>query len=71
MAEVNLTSSEQEQISEILQRRANEIAGFSSDYKRDDNHFGSVELALTREIKRLRKLAVKVNPPEPEEYEED
>lgn len=61
-----LTKSEREQIAKILERRANEIAGFSSDYRRDGNHFGSVELALTREIERLRKLAVRVNPPEPE-----
>ncbi len=61
-----LTKSERKQIAEILDRRANEIAGFSADYKKDGNHFGSVELALTREIDRLRRLADKVDPPEPE-----
>ena len=62
-----LTKSERKQIAEILDRRANEIAGFSADYKNDGNHFGSVELALTREIERLRRLADKVNPPDPED----
>lgn len=61
-----LTSSEREQIAEILKRRANEIAGFASDYRNDSKHFGSVELALTRETDRLRRLAERVNPPEPE-----
>jgi len=55
-----LTTSERRQIAEILNRRANEIAGFSGDYCKDGNHFGSVELALTREIERLRRLATKV-----------
>lgn len=62
-----LTKSERKQIAEILNRRANEIAGFSGDYKKDSNHFGSVELALTREIERLRRLAGRVNPTEPED----
>lgn len=63
----DLTKKEREQIAEILSRRANEIAGFSGDYRKDGNHFGSVELALTREIDRLRRLAERVNPPEPED----
>ena len=62
-----LTKSERNQIAEILDRRANEIAGFSGDYMKDGNHFGSVELALSREIERLRRLADRVNPPEPED----
>lgn len=62
-----LTKSERTQIAEILSRRANEIAGFSGDYRKDGNHYGSVELALTREIERLRRLADRVNPSEPEE----
>lgn len=62
-----LTKSEQKQISEILNRRANEIAKFSGDYRNKPDHFGSVELALTREIERLRTLATRVNPPEPED----
>lgn len=62
-----ITKSEQEQIEEILNRRANEIAGFAGDYKNKPEHYGSVELALTREIQRLRKLAEKINPPEDEQ----
>lgn len=62
-----LTKSERAQISEILSRRANEIAGFSDDYRNDGNHFGSVELALTREVERLRRLADRVSPPDPED----
>jgi hypothetical protein len=65
-----LTKSEREQIGEILERRANEIAGFSDEYRRDPKHYGSVEFALTREIQRLRRLAERVNP-EPEEQEDD
>jgi hypothetical protein len=63
--ELTLTKSERKQIAEILDRRANEIAGFSSDYRNNKDHYGSVELALTREIERLRRLADRVNPPEP------
>lgn len=62
-----LTQNERKQIAEILDRRANEIAGFSGGYKKDGNHYGSVELALTREIDRLRRLADRVCPPEPED----
>ncbi len=62
-----LTQAERNQVAEILTRRANEIAGFSSDYRNDPKHFGSVELALTREIERLRRLADKVCPHEGEE----
>ena len=63
---MDLTKTERQQIAEILSRRANEIAGFAGDYRKDGNHFGSVELALTREIERLRRLADRVSPPEPE-----
>lgn len=62
-----LTPSDRRQVAEILNRRANEIAGFSDTYRRDANHHGSVELALTREIDRLRRLAERVDPPENEE----
>lgn len=64
---IDLTKSERNQIGEILSRRANEIAKFSGDYRGKPDHFGSVELALTREIQRLRNLANRVNPPEPED----
>lgn len=66
-----LTKHERAQIGEILERRANEIAGFAMDYRSKPDHFGSVELAHTREIERLRRLAERVNPAEPEEDEED
>lgn len=62
-----LTKAEREQIGEILSRRANEIAAFADDYRRKPEHFGSVELAHTREIQRLRRLAERVNPADPEE----
>ena len=61
---LELTRYEREQIAAILDRRANEIAGFSAEYTRDSSYFGSVELALSREIGRLRRLADKVNPQE-------
>ena len=70
MSTTELTPSERAQISQILERRANEIAGFSDEYRRDPKHYGSVEFALTREIQRLRRLAERVNP-EPEEQEDD
>lgn len=65
-----ITNNEREQIAQILNRRANEIAGFSSDYRNDPKHYGSVELALTREIDRLRRLADKVCPPKAEPDED-
>lgn len=64
-----LIRNEQLQIADILKRRANEIARFSTEYKKDKGHFGSVELALTREIDRLRTLAERICPVEPEEDE--
>ncbi len=66
MSAADLTKAERDQIGEILERRANEIAGFGDDYRRKLDHFGSVELALTREIQRLRRLAERVNPAAPE-----
>lgn len=58
----DLTKSEKVQIAELLDRRANEIASFAGDYRQDSKHYGSVELALTREIERLRRLADRANP---------
>jgi len=63
----SLTKADCEQIAEILGRRANEIAMFSDQYRRNPEHHGSVELALSREIDRLRRLADRVNPEPPEE----
>ena len=65
----DLTSCERRQISEILRRRANEIAEFTGEYRNDPKHYGSVELALSREIERLRRLAERVSPPDPEDEE--
>lgn len=70
MAAHELAPSERAQIAEILARRANEIAGFSDEYRRDPKHYGSVEFALTREIQRLRRLAERVSP-QFEEQEDD
>lgn len=66
-----LTKIERAQIAEILERRANEIATFHMEYTRDAKHHGSIELALTRETARLRRLAERVDPPEPEEEDDD
>ena len=66
-----LTKSECKQIAEILKRRANEIGGFYDEYRKDKGYFGSVELALQREIDRLRHLAERVNPPEPENEDDN
>ena len=63
----DMTRRDREQIAEILKRRANEIAYFGNDYRQKEDHFGSVEMALTREVERLRRLADRVNPQEPED----
>jgi hypothetical protein len=65
----DLTKLEREQVAEILGRRANEIAGFNDEYRRNPNHFGSVELALKREIGRLRELAERVLSLDPDELD--
>lgn len=57
-----LTRSDREQIADILYRRSGEIAEFKRRYTADSNHFGSVELALTREIERLRRLSDLIEP---------
>ena len=67
----DLTANERKQIEELLLRRSNEIATFLGDYMRDSNHFGSVELALRREVDRLRRLASRVCPPDPVEEDDD
>lgn len=63
-----LTKKEREQVAEILKRRANEIAGYQYDL-RNKQDLASVDFALEREIKRLRNLADKVNPPDTDEYD--
>lgn len=68
---VDLKRREQREIAEILGRRANEIAGFLTEYRSKPDHYGSVELGLTREMDRLRTLAERVNPPKPEDDEDN
>jgi len=55
-----MTEQQRKEIAEILDRRANEIAMFCTEYRNKPDHFGSVELALTREIERLRCLSFAV-----------
>ena len=57
-----LTQQNKKDVEDILRHRANEIASFRSDYCSNPNHLGSVELALSREIFRLRDLAERINP---------
>lgn len=59
-----ISAAARRQIAEILDRRANEVAGFLGEYRNRPEHFGSVELALTREVDRLRRLADQIEPPE-------
>lgn len=63
---VELSRSEREQIATILSRRANEIAMFRSN-NTPDKVPASVDYGLELEITRLRRLADKVNPPDPTE----
>lgn len=70
MSAAKMTAGEKRQVAEILNRRANEIAGFHNEYRNDAKHHGSVEFALSREIDRLRRLAERVDPPLPEEDDE-
>ena len=60
-----LSESDRREIAEIMQRRANELASFRQDLeahaKEKFNNFpGCVEMAISREIQRLRGLANKV-----------
>lgn len=64
---LNITYGEYSQIAEILNRRSNEIAMFSCDYRSETNTRGGVELALSREIDRLRRLSDKICPPSEDE----
>lgn len=64
-----LTPKERAQIATILKRRANEISGFKMDLNKGKD-LASVDYALELEIDRLRRLAERVDPPQPdpEEY---
>ncbi len=64
----DLTKTERAQIATILGRRANEIASFNDELRRTKD-IASVEFALSLEIERLRRLADRVNPQEPEHEE--
>ncbi len=74
---VVLGDSDRRQIAEILERRANDIATFKWDLEKKtgqkfDELPGSVEMAMSREIKRLRRLATLVKPaPEPSEDDDE
>lgn len=61
-----LTKKEREQIATILSRRANEIAMYRSELSRKED-IASVDYALELEVARLRRLAERVKPEEPEE----
>ncbi len=61
----DLTRFEREQIAEILSRRANDIAHHLDELLRNKDIPG-VEMACTREIERLRRLAGRVNSAMPE-----
>lgn len=44
------------EIAEILGRRADEVERFRDNYCKDPSHIDGVELALNREISRLKSL---------------
>jgi len=64
LEDFDLTEEDQESIMEILGRRANEVATFASDLEQTLGKKvtlpGSVDLALSREATRLRRLRDKV-----------
>ena len=60
-----LTPKERAQIATILKRRANEISGFKMDLNKGKD-LASVDYALELEIDRLRRLAERVDPPQPD-----
>lgn len=79
---IYLTDAERTGLAEILTRRSNEIASFKTDLEAKATEAfgktirfyelpGSVELALGREIRRLRRMADKVALPQKPEPEED
>ena len=77
MDEIKLTTAQRTQISTILSRRANEIAGYRGDNKdkfASPEYKGmpaSVDYALELEINRLRKLAALVAPPKTPEPDDE
>ncbi len=78
---IEITIADRAQIAEILERRANEVASFKSDMEEKVSDKagtkiqfyafpGSVELAIAREVLRLRRLADKIKPREISEEDE-
>lgn len=59
-----MTEQQQREIHDILVRRAREVSQFLREYTEGPTHFGSVELALTREIDRLKELAYSMDVPQ-------
>ena len=78
----DLTQTERDDIVEILNRRSNEVVTFEQDLKRSTAEKipefpGSVQLAISRETDRLRKLSYRVrqfgtliNPPETDDSDD-
>lgn len=58
-----LTDSERAEIATIIKERANEIATCADKLRRDDKAPSSAVAALSREISRLRSLAVRLTGP--------
>jgi hypothetical protein len=72
---LNLTISERKQIADILDRRANDNASFKYDTEKKlgtplADYRGSVEMAISRETARLRRLSEKIAPPTQDEDDE-
>ena len=63
-----LTKHERTQIADILERRATEISNFRNEFNKGKD-LASVDYAMELETYRLRRLAERVNPAEPEQEE--
>lgn len=63
-----MTEKQATEIAEILGRRANDVASYLNENRKTIQ--GSVELALDREIRRLRDLESAVRPPSKDSDEE-
>lgn len=79
---IKITETEGRAIAQILKRRANEVASYQRDLVERISHQtgrevhvhdvpGSVELALSREVERLRRLADRCCPPPEPESDDD
>ena len=56
-----MTNYDRDQIVDILNRRANEIAAFRDQYENDPSRIDAVDLSLAREITRVRVLAERLD----------